>query len=92
MELDYGKMIAEATNKQKLYVITKKYLIPKDTPTVLLPTDEWLMKLAHENATNLVSFFHKKQAIDKIKMDVETEIENKSMKLKITEDLKKIKN
>ena len=74
---DIGQLISMATSEKRLYNLTKKYLIPKDIPDEVRPTDIWLKQLAYEQSGNLNSYIHKKIAIEHIQKSILKEIEQK---------------
>jgi hypothetical protein len=80
-ELDIAKLADMCSSKKTLFMLIKKYLVPPGTIDVLVPTDDWMMKLAQEQSGNLLSFSYKKQVIEKIKGIIEDEIYQKSINL-----------
>jgi hypothetical protein len=45
-EPDIGKLVSEVTSTKRLYLVAKKYLVPKGLAENVRPSDEWLKKLA----------------------------------------------
>ena len=78
------------TSTKKLYILAKKYLVPSGLPESVRPSDEWLRKLAEDQASSLVTHFHKKQAVDRIKASIEAEVEKKQFMYRFGESLRTI--
>ena len=51
--------------------------MPEGLPKVLRPTDQWLRQLAAENSSDLVSFHHKKQIMEKVANAIAAEVVRK---------------
>ena len=63
------------------------HLIPRDIEPVLVPSDQWLQKIAAEHSTNLFTTHNKQKAVDAMRACILAEIERKKVNYKISEDL-----
>jgi hypothetical protein len=64
-------------NKVGLFLNCQQFLIPQNLDANLRPDEDWLMSLC--NQFELLSFTHKKNAVEQIKEKIDSEIERKKM-------------
>lgn len=75
-------------NRQSLFHVIGQYVVPQHLDQKLKPAEKWLHDLC--NARELVSFSHKKQAIEEIKDAVLKEVERRRLHQKVADNLSAI--
>lgn len=79
---DLARMVK---NRSHLLHVVLNYVVPKNLEPALRPSEQWIIEMC--NSKELLSFSHKKQAIEEIKDSIMKEIERRRQHQKLAANL-----
>ena len=81
------KALSKVKDREGLFNYVRDFCVPKDLDDILAPTDQWLDQMAQDNASNLLSFHHKKRIVEEIQDSINKEIERKKLVVDLSNKL-----
>lgn len=85
---NYHALAKMVKNQQTLVFVVENYLVPQDLEPDLTLTSKWIKAMCSEY--ELLTFFHKKSALEEMKRKVDAEVERKKVLRKLAANLKSI--